>query len=91
MSHVNTSYKLGAAQAVSEFTAWAQDNNDNPTAAPPKMASVFRVLKEALDKTARSASCGSGARKPLSRRATQKNSRFSSLKKKLARKKKKAR
>ena len=32
MSHLDTAYKYGAAQAVNDFTSWLQEDDGNPTA-----------------------------------------------------------
>ena len=88
MSHLQTSYKIGSVQAVEDFTSWLQDGMDNPTQAPPKLAAALDVLKKAM---AKESGCGPKHGKP--KRATRdpgpKKSRYQSLRRQMAQKKRK--
>lgn len=87
MSHLDVSYKFGSAQAVEDFTSWLQDGMDNPTQAPPKLAAAITVLREALDKQAGCSKKRHGGDAPRAVRSSgMKSSRYSALKKKLAKK-----
>lgn len=84
MSHLDTSYKLGAARAQFDFNDWMSQGIDDPAAAPPKRYSTFdsgKAVKVALVKL--SASKQRASRTPIG-----KGGRFTALKKKLAKKKK---
>lgn len=87
MSYLDTSYKLGSVQAVQDFTTWLEDGMDNPTQAPPKMAAAVQILKSALQKESSCTRKHKPAR--VTRNPGAKKSRYGSLKKRLARAKKK--
>jgi hypothetical protein len=40
MNHCDTAHKLGAAQALQDFTAWLQNDDGNPTEFPKKRATI---------------------------------------------------
>jgi hypothetical protein len=46
-------YKLGAAQAVRDFTGWLDGGVDNPTAAPPTSRYTKTAVERMVEKLAK--------------------------------------
>ena len=46
-------YKLGAAQAVRDFTGWLDGGIDNPTAAPPASRYTKTAVERMVEKLAK--------------------------------------
>jgi hypothetical protein len=86
MSHLNTAFKLGAVNATDAFTQWLQQEADNPTGPPPKLAADIAVEK-VLKKLGSKCSTSHTAPKKISRTPAAKKSGFGALKKKLKKKK----
>lgn len=92
MSHLDVFYKLGAAQAVNDFTAWMQEDSGNPTApVVTRKTAAETAVARALEKLGRK-------RKPtwkptsqlvgsISQSSRNKGTRFSKLKAKLKKRK----
>lgn len=54
MSHLDTAYKYGAAQAVNDFTAWIQQDDGNPTAPViTRKTAAETAVERALEKLGR--------------------------------------
>lgn len=94
MSHLDTAYKLGSAQAVEDFFGeWLGQGLDNPTAPAKKTAAdiaVERALEKLGEPRGRKVKPGSrkgGPSKPAARAPAGKGTRFKKLKSKLSRKK----
>lgn len=96
MAHLDTAYKLGALKAAEDFEAWLQSiEHDNPTEAPPKLASaadiavaqVLEKLGEPRGKKVRAGSRVGGKSQPASRAPLGSGGRFKALKRKLSKKK----
>jgi len=99
MSHPTTAYKLGACKAAEDFASWVNTfDHDNPTTAPPKVASVADVAvahvleklgaprKKKKKKLQPVSLFSSKKRGRASRPPTAGGSRFGALKRKLAKK-----
>ena len=90
MSHLNTSYKLGSVQAAQDFETWLKESeDDNPTAAPSKFATVYdstQAVKTALQKISKKNKSTPPKRnvsRPSTRGPANGGTRFGALKKKL--------
>ena len=46
-------YKLGAAQALQDFTGWLDGGVDNPTTAPPKSRYTKTAVERMVEKLAK--------------------------------------
>lgn len=92
----NTAYKLGELKAAEDFASWVRDlDHDNPTQAPPKMASVSDIaVAHVLEKLgAPRKKKIQGKKLPVNSGASRKpmhnGSRFKTLKKALKKKRRK--
>jgi len=96
MSHSDTTfYKLGAAQAVNDFTSWLQEDDGNPTAPViTRKTAAETAVKRALEKLGRTKRGKKPAAKrnyqlvgSISKQSLSKGTSFNRLKTKLKKRK----
>ena len=94
MSHLDTAYKLGAAQAIDAFTHWVTAGDDNPTEAPQHKFAAKLAVQKALEKIGepkgqkvKPGSRKGGKNEPAARAPAGKGTRFGALKNKLRKEK----
>ena len=80
-------YKLGAQQALQDFTGWLDGGMDNPTTAPPKARATKTAVERMVEKLAKPKRCASHS--PIY--TPTKSTRFKAMLKKKKRDKRKGR